>query len=61
MPLLDWYRGKLQNYGLIGYEAELLISWRNGLGLPVPFFDLDADVAATILMLQSELQAEGLI
>ena len=57
---LEYLQGRLSNTELLGYEAEILINYRNGLGLPCNFYDLPSDVAEAVMTLQSEAVAAGL-
>lgn len=43
------------------WEAQILVNYMNGQGLPVPsFYDLAVDVAATLIRVQNELEAEAM-
>ena len=44
---------------MITTEALLYVNFVNGMGLPVPtFYDFDMTMAATLLAIQSDLDAE---
>jgi hypothetical protein len=60
MPFIQELQGKLQNQTLLSYEAELLLGWRNGIGLPCDFYQLPADVAMTMIEMQNAAIESGL-
>jgi hypothetical protein len=43
------------------WEAQILVNYMNGQGLPVPsFYDLPVDTAYTLIAVQNDLELEAM-